>query len=75
MGGNKARHLEFYLGDARQQGADTILITGAVQSNYVALRQHGAREVHVCATHAVLCGPAKERLDAAPIDSVIAASL
>ncbi|WP_170384080.1 D-cysteine desulfhydrase family protein [Ruegeria atlantica] len=35
FGGNKTRQLEFYLGDALQQGADTILITGAVQSNFV----------------------------------------
>ncbi|MBO9451179.1 D-cysteine desulfhydrase family protein [Tropicibacter sp. R16_0] len=35
FGGNKTRQLEFYLGDAQEQGADTILITGAVQSNYV----------------------------------------
>ncbi|MCG7521402.1 D-cysteine desulfhydrase family protein [Ruegeria sp. Ofav3-42] len=35
FGGNKTRQLEFYFGDALQQGADTILITGAVQSNYV----------------------------------------
>ncbi len=35
MGGNKARQLEFYFGDALGQGADTVLITGAVQSNYV----------------------------------------
>ena len=35
MGGNKARQLEFYLGQARQKNADTLLITGAVQSNFV----------------------------------------
>ena len=35
FGGNKTRQLEFYLGDAQQEGADTILITGAVQSNFV----------------------------------------
>ena len=34
MGGNKIRQLEFYLGDALAKGADTVLITGAVQSNY-----------------------------------------
>ncbi len=34
-GGNKIRQLEFYFGDALSKGADTILITGAVQSNYV----------------------------------------
>lgn len=35
FGGNKTRQLEFYFGDALRQGADTVLITGAVQSNYV----------------------------------------
>lgn len=37
MGGNKVRQLEFYLGPAQAQGADTVLITGAVQSNFVRL--------------------------------------
>jgi len=44
MGGNKARQLEFYLGEARQQNADTILITGAVQSNYVRMAAAAARK-------------------------------
>ena len=35
FGGNKTRQLEFYFGAAQAQGADTIVITGAVQSNYV----------------------------------------
>jgi 1-aminocyclopropane-1-carboxylate deaminase/D-cysteine desulfhydrase-like pyridoxal-dependent ACC family enzyme len=35
LGGNKARQLEYYVGDALSQDADTILITGAVQSNFV----------------------------------------
>ena len=35
LGGNKARQLEYYIGDALSQDADTILITGAVQSNFV----------------------------------------
>lgn len=35
FGGNKTRQLEFYFGEALQQQADTILITGAVQSNFV----------------------------------------
>lgn len=35
MGGNKIRQLEFYFGDALAKGADTVLITGAVQSNFV----------------------------------------
>ncbi len=35
MGGNKIRQLEFYFGNALAERADTVLITGAVQSNYV----------------------------------------
>jgi 1-aminocyclopropane-1-carboxylate deaminase/D-cysteine desulfhydrase-like pyridoxal-dependent ACC family enzyme len=35
FGGNKVRQLEFYLGKAQAQRADTVLITGAVQSNFV----------------------------------------
>ncbi|NQW00425.1 MAG: D-cysteine desulfhydrase family protein [Rhodospirillales bacterium] len=35
FGGNKARQLEFYMGDAIAKKADVILITGAVQSNFV----------------------------------------
>ncbi len=34
FGGNKVRQLEFYLGKAQKQRADTVLITGAVQSNF-----------------------------------------
>ena len=35
LGGNKVRKLEFYTGQALAQGCDTLVITGAVQSNYV----------------------------------------
>lgn len=45
MGGNKARQLEFYLGDAMAQGADTVLITGAVQSNYVRMAAAAAAKL------------------------------
>ena len=34
FGGNKSRQLEYYLGAAKAARADTILITGAVQSNF-----------------------------------------
>ena len=44
MGGNKARQLEFYLGEAVAQGADTIIITGAVQSNFVRTAAAAARK-------------------------------
>ena len=35
LGGNKARKLEFYVGDALAKGATRLLTTGAVQSNYL----------------------------------------
>ena len=33
FGGNKVRQVEFYLGDALSRGYDTVLSTGAIQSN------------------------------------------
>lgn len=45
FGGNKARQLEFYLGEARAANADTLLITGAVQSNFVRTAAAGARKL------------------------------
>jgi len=35
FGGNKVRQLEYYIGEALKERADTILITGAIQSNFV----------------------------------------
>lgn len=35
FGGNKVRQLEFYIGAAQAKGADTLLITSAVQSNFM----------------------------------------
>ncbi|MEM9059958.1 MAG: D-cysteine desulfhydrase family protein [Pseudomonadota bacterium] len=37
FGGNKVRQLEYYFGAAEAEGADTVLITGAVQSNFCRL--------------------------------------
>jgi D-cysteine desulfhydrase family pyridoxal phosphate-dependent enzyme len=34
LGGNKARKLEFLIADAQAQGAQTIVTTGAIQSNH-----------------------------------------
>ncbi len=44
FGGNKARQLEYYMGEAVEQGADTILITSAVQSNYLRSAVAAARK-------------------------------
>jgi D-cysteine desulfhydrase/L-cysteate sulfo-lyase len=45
LGGNKVRQLEFYMGEAQSNGADTILITGAVQSNFARLAAAAARQL------------------------------
>jgi D-cysteine desulfhydrase family pyridoxal phosphate-dependent enzyme len=51
FGGNKVRQLEFYIGAAVAERADTVLITGAVQSNFVRLAAAAARtvgmEIHI----------------------------
>ena len=44
FGGNKGRQLEYYLGQARAAGADTLLTTGAVQSNHVRMTVAAARK-------------------------------
>lgn len=45
FGGNKLRQLEFYLGQAVAEGADVVLITGAVQSNFVRQAAAGANRL------------------------------
>jgi D-cysteine desulfhydrase family pyridoxal phosphate-dependent enzyme len=45
FGGNKIRQLEFYMGEAQAADADTILITGAVQSNFVRAAAAAARKL------------------------------
>jgi len=45
LGGNKVRKLEFLLGDAAAQGADTIITTAAAQSNFLRLTSAAARRI------------------------------
>jgi D-cysteine desulfhydrase/L-cysteate sulfo-lyase len=45
FGGNKVRQLEFYLGEAKSRDADVVLITGAVQSNFVRATAAAARRL------------------------------
>lgn len=47
MGGNKARQLEYYIGKANAENADSVLITGAVQSNFVRLAAAAARKFNM----------------------------
>ncbi|MDZ4820408.1 MAG: ribose-phosphate pyrophosphokinase [Planctomycetota bacterium] len=51
---------------------DDMISTGSsIVGAAKVIHQFGAREIHVAATHGVLVGPAIERLEAAPISSVI----
>ena len=45
FGGNKARQLEYYIGQAVADGADMLLTTGAVQSNHVRCTVAAARKL------------------------------
>ena len=45
FGGNKVRQLEFHFGEAEVRGADTVLVTGAVQSNLVRIAAAAARRL------------------------------
>ncbi|MEM7406693.1 MAG: D-cysteine desulfhydrase family protein [Pseudomonadota bacterium] len=50
LGGNKVRQLEYYLGAALELGATRILITGAVQSNYVRTAAAAAAKLGLACT-------------------------
>ncbi len=45
IGGNKARKLEFLLGQARAQGCDMVITVGAVQSNHCRMTAAAARRL------------------------------
>lgn len=50
---------------------DMISTAGTVVGAAHVAKLNGAREVYVCATHGVFCGPAIERLNGAPIKEII----
>lgn len=50
---------------------DMIDTGGSVALAAASLLDHGARTVYACCTHPVLSGPAKDRLDGAPIEEVV----
>jgi ribose-phosphate pyrophosphokinase len=50
---------------------DMISTAGTLVGAVKVAKQHGARDVYACATHAVLCGPAIERLREAPLRQIV----
>jgi ribose-phosphate pyrophosphokinase len=49
---------------------DMIDTAGTVTESARALKELGARDIYICATHALLSGPAVERLSQAPVKEV-----
>ena len=50
---------------------DLVDTAGTLVKGAELLRREGARAIYACATHAVLSGPANERLDNSPIEKLI----
>jgi ribose-phosphate pyrophosphokinase len=50
---------------------DMVSTAGSITGAAHLVHRAGAREIHVAATHAVLCGPALDRLEKAPITSLV----
>lgn len=50
---------------------DMIDTAGTICQGAEALAKNGAKKIYACCTHAVLSGPAIERLTASPIDKVV----
>ncbi len=50
---------------------DLISTAGSICGAAQLLQEAGAREIHVAATHGVFCGPAIERIQGAPIKSLV----
>ena len=67
--------VEHVIGDVEGRNViivdDMISTGGSISEAARIVRAHGARQIVIAVTHAVLCGPAVERLDAAPIDKIL----
>ncbi|MFM8172193.1 MAG: ribose-phosphate diphosphokinase [Pirellulaceae bacterium] len=50
---------------------DMISTAGSICGAATLVHEAGAKQIHVAATHGVLCGPAIQRLKEAPIDTVV----
>ncbi len=65
----------FVIGDVEGKNVilidDLIATAGSICEAAVVLKEKGVKDVYVGATHAVLCGPAVERLSKAPIKEIV----
>ena len=72
-----AEHIEVgaIIGDVKDRNVllidDMISTGGSIAEAARICRDHGASSVRIAATHGVLCGPARERLAAAPVEEIV----
>ncbi len=67
----KVEHLVGNVEGKRALIVDDLISTGgSITDAARVVKENGAKEVSLVATHGVLCGPAIERLDSAPIEKV-----
>jgi ribose-phosphate pyrophosphokinase len=63
------------IGDVKDKTAiildDMIDTAGTLTQAAKALKSHGARAIHACATHGVLSGPAIERINSSDIEELL----
>ena len=73
LGGSEVR-TSFVIGNVKGRNAvlvdDMITTGGTICSAAELLKEHGAKDVYVVATHAVFCGPIRERLEKAPVAEI-----
>ncbi len=67
--------IEHVIGDVEGRNCvivdDMISTGGSISQAAEILRRFGARQIVIAVTHAVFCGPAVERLSAAPVDKIL----
>ena len=67
--------IEHMIGDVRDRNViivdDMISTGGSISEAARIVRQNGAQRIVLAVSHAVLCGPAVERLDACPADVIL----
>ncbi|MFN0057261.1 MAG: ribose-phosphate diphosphokinase [Planctomycetota bacterium] len=65
---------EFLIGDVAGMNAilsdDVIATGGSITQAANLIHEKGARDIYVAATHAVLCGPAMDKLEKAPVKGI-----
>ena len=67
--------VEHVIGDVNGRNCiivdDMISTAGSITEAARVLKKNGAKEVTICVTHGVLCGPAVERLEACPAERIL----